>query len=71
MTLLASSRGWRLPWARFPAEDIGAVGENGDGVAATGEIERRQRILVDGQTGFRDTGGVDEGEDGPVPDGDL
>ena len=58
-------------WARFPAEDIGAVGEDGDGVAATGEIERRQRILVDGQTGFRDTGGVDEGEDGPVPDGDL
>ena len=30
-------------WAGFPAEDIRAVGEDGDGVAATGEIERRQR----------------------------
>src|SRR5829696_9603902 len=58
-------------WARLPAKDIGAIGENGDGVAATGEIERRQRILIDGETGFRDAWGVDEGEDGPVTDGDL
>src|SRR5215212_5311457 len=58
-------------WAGFPTEDIRAVGEDGNGVAATSEIERREGILVDGETGFRDTGGIDEGEDGPVPNGDL
>ena len=57
--------------AGLPTEDIGAVGEDGDGVAAAGEIERRQGILADGETGFGDTGGVDEGEDGAVADGDL
>ena len=72
MTLLASSSGMAASGGPdLPTEDIRAVGEDGDGVAAAGEIERRQGILVDGETGFGDAGGVDEGEDGPVADGHL
>ena len=57
--------------ASTPAKVLKMTLLDGNGVAATGEIERRQGILVDGETGFRHTGGVDEGEDGPVTNGDL
>jgi hypothetical protein len=57
-------RGFRR--AAVAPKKIGAIGENGDGVAATGEIERQQWIALDFETGFGHTGGVDEREHIPV-----
>ena len=61
----------RFGRTRFAAEDIGAVGQDGDGVAAAGEVEGRERILVDREAGLGHAGGVDEGEDGAIADRHL
>ena len=57
--------------AALAAEDVGAVGEDGDRVAAAGEIERGEGILADRQAGFGHAGGVDQGEDRAVADRHL
>ena len=72
MTLLPSAIGnGRFRRSALAAEEVGAVGQDGDGVAAAGEIERCERVLADREAGFGDAGRVDEGEDGAVADGDL
>jgi hypothetical protein len=58
-------------WAAGPAEDIGAVGEQSDRIAAAGEVVGGEGVLADLQAGLGDAGRVDEGEDGTVPDRHL
>ncbi|GBD16468.1 hypothetical protein HRbin26_01366 [bacterium HR26] len=53
------------------AEEVGGVGEQGDRVAARGEVERGDLVLADDPAGLGDARGIDQAEHGAVAQRDL